>query len=253
MGLRFAITFVLIVLPQDCHSHDFDVSNFSTLINISIFLPMNDSYLFSEPKISPAINIGLITANYNYLGNSNFSTNLICADTQCRESISMNEAIEAVINHRPSVFIGPTCDLAVAAVSRQASFWNIPVISVGALSRDFRINKRENYSLLTRLGPANLYNLSQFLNDLFIKLGFKKIKFLYVREETKNVFDLFCHIITESLVNDLKEQLPNSSLTFYKMSEYEDPSLILTNQISYKFGGKFKLNSLMTKHYLWSI
>lgn len=238
MFFLLAMAIIFVISLEDCHLEIVNVSDYTTLINISIFLPMNNSYLFSASKISPAINIGLHSANSNHLIESNISMNLICADSQCRESIAMNEAIEAVIHHKPTVFIGPTCDLAVAAISRQTSFWNIPIISAGALSRDFRINKKGNYNLLTRIGPANLYNLSYFLKHLFHESGFGKIKFLYVREETKDVFDLFCHIITESLVNDLQEQLPNISLTFYKMNGSENPKSLLMNQISYKFGGK---------------
>lgn len=205
-------------------------------VNMSLLIPANESYLFSASKISPAILIGLQNANNSYW--NNISVTITSADSRCRESICMNEAIELYVNHRPQIFIGPTCDLAVATVARQASLWNIPIISVGALARDFRINKKKSYNLLTRLGPANLNTLSYFLKHLFEKTRFQKIKMLYSRDEAKDVFDLFCHHVTESIVNDLHDQSPNISMTFYRMEEPLDVTKVLKTQISLSFGGK---------------
>lgn len=208
-------------------------------INVSLLLPRNESYLFSLSKISPAIHIGIRNGYHKYLPKYGASMNVTYADSKCKESICMNEAIKLYANHRPQLFIGPTCDLAVAPVARQATFWNIPVISVGALARDFRINKKRSYHLLTRLGPANLNTLSHFLGHLFGLVGFQKVKILYSRDETKGVFDLFCHYVTESIVLDIHEQSPDITILHYRMEDPINATTVLKNQISLAFGGKF--------------
>lgn len=47
------------------------------------------------------------------------------------------------------VFLGPVCDYAVAPVARYSAFWNVPVITGGALADDFR--DKNEYKLLTRM------------------------------------------------------------------------------------------------------
>src|SRR5271155_4879549 len=63
-----------------------------------------------------------------------------------------------------NAFFGPVCDYAAAPVARQSRYWNIPTLTAGAMSQEFR-NSRERYNpLLTRVGPT-FTSLSAFMLD----------------------------------------------------------------------------------------
>ena len=53
-----------------------------------------------------------------------------------------------------NVFLGPQCDYCTAIVARQAPYWNIPVITPGALSYYFGAEKFKIMSTLTRVGST---------------------------------------------------------------------------------------------------
>jgi hypothetical protein len=87
-------------------------------------------------------------------------------DSSCSDSMAMNEAINYYIKGDTAAFFGPVCDFAVAPVARQVVFWDTPLVSVGAVARDFRLRRKAVYPLLTRAGPANLHDLV----SLFMRL-----------------------------------------------------------------------------------
>jgi hypothetical protein len=60
------------------------------------------------------------------------------------------------------VFLGPSCDYAAAPISRQVTFWDLPMVTPGAMAYDFGRDKKSRYKLMTRVG-YNLNSLNTFM------------------------------------------------------------------------------------------
>ncbi len=125
-------------------------------VDVLVFLPQNNSYLFSYERVAPAILYAqrrLQAAGGADGGQySAFHFNIHFEDADC-----VNQALFTLLDrscgHKPDLILGPVCEYEAAAVVRLASHWNIPVISAGALATGFSIKQGE-YSHLTRIAPS---------------------------------------------------------------------------------------------------
>ena len=91
---------------------------------------------------------------------------------------AMNYAINAYIDKLTDVFLGPVCDFAVAPLVRQTLFWNLPVVTVGANAPDFMREKLIRYNMLTRVGPFNFPEMSEFFVSRIISFKWRKFAFV---------------------------------------------------------------------------
>ncbi|XP_070760794.1 atrial natriuretic peptide receptor 3 isoform X1 [Enoplosus armatus] len=120
-------------------------------IEVLVFLPQNNSYLFSHARVSPAILYAqrrLKTDGGPYSG--------LHFNIQFENSDCVNDALFTLVDRscgkKPDLILGPVCEYEAAAVVRLASHWDIPVITAGALAAGFG-NKDAEYSHLTRIAP----------------------------------------------------------------------------------------------------
>ena len=74
-----------------------------------------------------------------------------------------------------NAFFGPVCDYALAPVARYSPIWHTPVLTTGALSFDFGVNKNWEYPLLTRVG-ATLDSMSRCIEGTMLHFNWNKIK-----------------------------------------------------------------------------
>ncbi|TKS78058.1 Atrial natriuretic peptide receptor 3 [Collichthys lucidus] len=121
-------------------------------IDVLAFLPQNNSYLFSRARVEPAILYAqqrLETGGGQYSG---FRFNIKFENSDCVND-AMFKLLDRSCGHKPDLILGPACEYEAAAVVRLASYWNIPVISAGALAAGFS-NKNTEYSHLTRIAPS---------------------------------------------------------------------------------------------------
>ena len=58
----------------------------------------------------------------------------------------------------------------------QAIFWDLPVVSVGGLARDFTTLKTSQYKSLSKLGPMDLKGMSNFFTSLYDTFQWTKMK-----------------------------------------------------------------------------
>lgn len=121
-------------------------------VEVLVFLPQNNSYLFSHSRVAPAIlyaQRGLQAAGGHLSG---FHFNIHFENSDC-----VNDALFTLVDsscgRKPDLILGPVCEYEAAAVVRLASHWNIPVISAGALAAGFS-NKNTEFSHLTRIAPS---------------------------------------------------------------------------------------------------
>ena len=63
------------------------------------------------------------------------------------------------------MFFGPCCDYAAAPVGRQLHYWQLPMLTAGAIARDFAAGKRMFFDLITRVGTS-VNSLLDFLLEV---------------------------------------------------------------------------------------
>jgi len=209
-------------------------------VDLAVLLPIaDDRRPFSAVRLRPAVDLAVSHVS------AVFSCRLRVSyrDSQCSEVYGMNEAINYFMRSPPDVYFGPICDYAVAPVARQSPVWDIPVVSVGALARNFFVEHRAKYPLLTRAGPVNLVGLADTIFEAMHMHAWRRVVVLYERQGRSEVIPPFCHLATETFV-----YYPLESATSQRVSKKEhynldlDPAKInfaevLANEVGHKFAG----------------
>ncbi|CAG5114461.1 unnamed protein product, partial [Candidula unifasciata] len=170
-----------------------------TPVYILVLLPKSTNYLFSIERVSPAI--ALATDNVTssqFLARHRLVT--LYADSMCHIAEAMNEAITFYIKGKVHAFFGPVCDYSMAPVARQAKYWNLPVITSGAMARDFSASKKTLYSTLTRVG-SSFNTLIEFLVTLFREYNYSKVNLVYEPNGQGHILDKLCHVMTDGIHN----------------------------------------------------
>jgi hypothetical protein len=101
------------------------------------------------------------------------------------------------------LFLGPVCDLAVIPVAKQTLFWNIPMVTVGAVDDEFMLKKREDYPLLTRAGPFTLQNLSQFFYKLLAQFRWRNVKIVHDTFADLGIFSFLSYQMGKAIYENL--------------------------------------------------
>ncbi|KAK3095634.1 hypothetical protein FSP39_016951 [Pinctada imbricata] len=166
-------------------------------IKIATIAPADNKRLFSIQRIEPALRIGIEKVRELELV-SDWNITIQFANSHCSIEIGMNEAIEFYVAKEVDVFFGPCCDYAAAPVGRQLKFWNLPMITPGAVARDFSFLKKGRYTLTTRIG-ASVNSLNLFLKDILGKYKWKKMKILYNPIGQNHVMERYCHIVADGV------------------------------------------------------
>lgn len=140
--------------------------------------------------------------------------------------------------------MGPVCDFSLAPVARQAGFWNIPLISGGAMARDFVIHRNTTYTMLTRVGPVSFGSLSTLLASIFHYNRWRRVKLFYYKDGIRAQDYLmkgFCHLAAEFVVYDLKEREPNLHVDYYRLEETHNLGNVLKEEVGFNFAGTAQL------------
>ncbi|XP_061673410.1 atrial natriuretic peptide receptor 3 isoform X2 [Syngnathoides biaculeatus] len=161
-------------------------------IDVVVFLPKNDTYLFSYARVAPAIlhaQLKLKTGGTPY---SDLHFNI-----HFESSNSVNDALFHLVDRsclkKPDLILGPVCEYEAAAVVRLASHWNIPVISAGALAAAFG-NKNSEFSHLTRIAPSYV-KMAETFSAMFKHFAWKTAYLIYEDDkEERN-----CHFTVEGI------------------------------------------------------
>ena len=208
-------------------------------INLAVLVPIaDDRRPFSAVKLRPAVDLAVGQVS-NFIHRH---LRVSYGDSNCSEIHGMNEAINYFISGSPNIYFGPICDFAVAPVARQSYFWDIPVVSVGALAIDFLNKRRASYQLLTRAGPVNLVGLTDAILEAMHVYGWRRVKLLYERETKSDVVPLFCHLASEAVVYMLESKWSKrvDSRDYHKFDpdaaniNFEE---VLVNEVGHVFAG----------------
>ncbi|KAK6176548.1 hypothetical protein SNE40_014811 [Patella caerulea] len=207
-------------------------------ITIATLLPADDSRLFSIRRVAPALSIAIGYVNRKGLLPRKELV-VEYADTKCRVAEAMNEAINYFVRKRVNVFFGPCCDYPAAPIARQAPFWNIPMITPGAMARDFALMKRTMFPLLTRIG-TDFNSLVTFIISVLQEFNWSKVKLLYDPLGQDDVVGRFCHIAADGIHYGLRNQrtIQNLSQEYFKFDVISDILDNFASEVGLNIGGK---------------
>ena len=204
-------------------------------IKMGALVPFDDKRMFSNRRLEPAGKIAVDRVYKHKILSQNIKLSVITKNSNCSEAVGMNEAINFYIRGDINVFFGPVCDFAAGPVVRQMTFWDLPIVSVGAIALDFRIRRKTVYPMLTRAGPANTESLVNFIVSIAKHKQWTHLQILYETEGHHQVVPKFCHLSTEVLITGIPQQGIN--LEYYKVTPGRDPSSMLTDKVANKHSG----------------
>lgn len=144
-------------------------------INVMVMLPLNNTYLFSSPRVSPAIEYAKKTLEKAELF-AGLKFIVRYENSACGVD-ALYALVDTQRDERPNLILGPVCEYAAAPVTRVASHWNIPVISAGALATGFRL-KNSEYSRLTRIAPTYL-KMAETFQAIFEHFAWRTAYLIY--------------------------------------------------------------------------
>jgi hypothetical protein len=131
-------------------------------LKLGVILPYSNTHPWSLPKVLPAIQLAVERVHNQSGGTLRFVINE--GDSHCSETYGPLVAIDMYLQRSADVFVGPSCDYAVAPIARFSPHWNIPIVTGGALVQAFGA-KTQHYRLLTRMS-SSYAKLGQFMVDV---------------------------------------------------------------------------------------
>uniref|UniRef100_A0A3Q1GG49 Natriuretic peptide receptor 3 n=2 Tax=Acanthochromis polyacanthus TaxID=80966 RepID=A0A3Q1GG49_9TELE len=155
-------------------------------IEVLVFSPQNNSFLFSYARVAPAIRYAQQKMKADGNQYSGFHFNIHFENSDC-----VNDALFTLVDRscgqKPDLILGPVCEYEAAPVVRVASHWKIPVISAGALATGFG-NKKTEFSHLTRIAPSYV-KMAETFTAMFEHFTWKSALLVYEDDkEERNCF-----------------------------------------------------------------
>ena len=211
-------------------------------VKIAVILPKDNSRRFSIQRIAPAISLALDQVDNMTLHGSirGVSIRVRYADSKCHIAEAINQAFNFYMKGEVSVFFGPCCDYAAAPVARQITYWNVPMVTAGAMASDFGLLKKSTYPLLTRVGP-DFNSLSKFLLAVLDYYRWRKVKLIYRPFGQEEVIEKFCHLAADGLHRSFLERQKQGYVfeqDYFKFIRTLDILNKLTTEIGNEYAGK---------------
>lgn len=151
----------------------------------------------------------------------------------------MKEAIQFYVDREVHLFLGPCCDYAAAPIGRQIKYWDLPMITPGAMARDFAEMKASMFRLMTRVGPS-VNSLVLVLMAVLYEYQWSKMKVIYNPIGQNYVTIRYCHIVADGL----HYGIPGKP-QYAKFEKEEEILTRMETEIGRENGGEF-LNQCMT-------
>ncbi|XP_061881374.1 atrial natriuretic peptide receptor 3 isoform X1 [Entelurus aequoreus] len=191
-------------------------------VQVVVFLPRNDSYLFSYARVAPAV---LYAQARLQAPGAPFSG--VRFDVRFDDSDCANDAVFRLLERscaaRPDLILGPVCEYEAAAVVRLASHWNIPVITAGALAAAFR-DKTGEFSHLTRIAPS-YSKMAEVFRAIFTMFSWTGALLVYEDDKV----DRDCYFTVEGIYH----LMDDVSMQTYSVArrDHLDPEDVVQNML----------------------
>ena len=208
-------------------------------VKIAALLPKDPQRRFAIHRIKPAIAIAMDKLKKENTTINGIKIEVEYADSRCDMSWAINEAFNFYMRKEVNVFFGPCCDYSAAPVARQIKFWNLPMVTAGAMAADFG-HKNTYYHLLTRVGTT-LNSLTEGVLTMVFHLGWRRVKLLYNPLGYGDITDRYCHLATEALhlsLNRRRRKDPSIVHDYYKFLHLNEMLENLPTEIGLEYAGK---------------
>jgi hypothetical protein len=205
-------------LPRaECSSQDEQSSPFHKSVNqlerlgrthfhIAVLLPeisQDVNFPFCQERVAPGLDIALEEVRRRKILSEKYELDVQYADSKCDTAHALNEAIEFYIHHTVDVFFGPCCDYTVAPVARQANYWKTPVITAGAMARDFRASaEKHSYPTLIRVG-TNFNDFSDVVVGMLRGFNWTRAMLVYEPTAYNHTTEKLGHLVADALHNNM--------------------------------------------------
>lgn len=217
----------------------FDRSSNDT-VRVTVILPRDSKYLSSIQRIGPAISIAVSKTKPVLPG---WHWDVRYRDSQCSPAYGQMYAVRAYVEERVHLFLGPSCDYVTASVARLLKFWDIPLITAGALARDYGLQKsnfESEFYLLTRIG-LSFNGMASCLLAICDHFGWKRLLLVYDSQARSEIAkEDYCMLWTKAVVAELRER-GNFTWQPYKLPPVlsnEGITDFLKNEVGADYGGK---------------
>uniref|UniRef100_A0A2C9KEF9 Receptor ligand binding region domain-containing protein n=1 Tax=Biomphalaria glabrata TaxID=6526 RepID=A0A2C9KEF9_BIOGL len=203
----------IMYVPENQSVHSHQLSHFhwkneaidqqgKPIIKIGVILVAKSSALFSLNKSRSAIELAgekIISPTGSLPG---YSIQIVFRDSGCSDTHGPLAGIDLYMLKLANVYIGPSCDYALAPLARFTPFWGdgIPILTAGGLVGAFA--DKNTFKLLTRM-QASHTKTSQFVMSIFMAFGWSTFGTVYynVPLGTRRPQSDCSFIITEIVTN----------------------------------------------------
>ena len=203
---------------------------------IAVLLPQDNSFWFSLARVIPAIRLAVETLKNQSDIAHGYDLVVKHRDSKCDIAVSTNEAFNFYLHRDVDIFFGPCCDYSAAPVARQINFWEIPMLTAGALAGDFGYNKLYEYRLMTRIG-ANFNSLAAFIADTFQRISWRKLKLIYDPFAQADIVPRYCHLAADGLHQYIQKRT-NITHDYFKFLNWRHVSEALITELGNEYASK---------------
>ncbi|XP_062567887.1 uncharacterized protein LOC134230122 [Saccostrea cucullata] len=195
--------------------------------------------MFSLKKISPGVEIGIdYVRREQLLPQVDFTVHLV--DTNFSSRVAPIRAMQLMERDQVHVFLGPVYDYSLAPVARYAPHWAVPVISPGGFAHDFKSNRLEEYTTLTRIGP-NFESTADFIGKIIQAHKWSRALLIYQGDGQRFVFPRFCFLAASAYIyhfqRNKNKHIAKQDFHIYIPNKESFESL-LRNRVGEKYSGK---------------
>lgn len=145
-------------------------------VKLGVILPFSAEYPWSIRRTGEAIAYAVHSVQRRSDLLPSYQVTIKVTDSHCSETLAPLAAMDMYWKREAHVFVGPACDYAVAPVARFAPYWNIPVITGGAMVRAF--NTKSLYPLLTRISGSHA-KMGEMVARTLAHFGWVNVSFMY--------------------------------------------------------------------------
>lgn len=186
-------------------------------IKLGVILPNSTEFPWSLKRVMPAIDYAVDNLSKKGLL-PNHKLVPETKDSECSETMGPLAAVDFHMKMGVHVFLGPVCDYAIAPVARFSPHWNIPVISAGALVKDF--DNKTDYRLLTRVHGA-YSNWADFFLHIAYNFNWSTIGLIYSGNKVQAKGKSNCYFRMEPLFFKLNHEFQKQM--WYDWFDENDP------------------------------
>ncbi|XP_013794205.1 atrial natriuretic peptide receptor 3-like [Limulus polyphemus] len=212
-------------------------------VRVSVLLPNDSLYLGAIPRVGPAIELA-IQKIQDQGTLPEWKWQVKYRDTKCSTSDGPMQAFRAFTEQRLHVFFGPYCDYVIAPIARLLKFWNVPMLTAGALARDYGFDKStfdKEFYLLTRTG-LSFNGVTSFLLAIFRRFDWQNVLITYEELARPQIArEDYCVLLTKALVAEFR-LLGNFSFQPFKLKSNisaAESRNVLKKEVGTKYGGAF--------------